>query len=129
MTDNTGGCAGCGSSGSDSPDVENIKLKMEETQRSLQTMLSSMESFKVNSDPYSELDTHLNRITSILNTPNMQSTIEKAMELSLKSKALAMGETLTPVKTPVGWVYVDENGQQQFSPTEPEGVTSTPVYA
>jgi len=34
----------------------------------------------------------------------------------------------TKPKTPIGYVFVDENGEQKFSPTKPEGIVSTPVY-
>lgn len=39
-----------------------------------------------------------------------------------------MGLGKTKQKNPIGYVYVDENGEQKFSPIEPEGIVSTPVY-
>ena len=31
-------------------------------------------------------------------------------------------------KTPIGYVYIDESGEQRFSPTKPEGISSSAVY-
>lgn len=38
-------------------------------------------------------------------------------------------EKVNTPKTPIGYVYLDENGEQKFSLSEPEGITSTPVYS
>lgn len=39
-----------------------------------------------------------------------------------------MNTTEPKSKPPIGYVYIDENGEQRFSPTKPEGISSTAVY-
>lgn len=65
-----------------------------------------------------------NAVGSIFGSPTMQS-LTTPEELRLIQNSIMQANK---TKTPIGYVYIDDNGEQKFSPTEPEGVTSTPVY-
>ena len=49
-------------------------------------------------------------------------------QMEIFNKMSGMNKTETKPKTPIGYVYIDESGEQRFSPTKPEGISSSAVY-
>ena len=65
-----------------------------------------------------------NTVGSVFGSPTFQPF---ASQEEMKIIQDAMIKSSKP-KTTIGYVYIDDNGEQKFSPSEPEGITSTPVY-
>lgn len=130
MQENESGCTGCGSSSTVELDEEALNVKMEETKKTIEQMVDSLNGFNINTEYFESLEKKLESVTSYLQSGDFLNSIKGAAENSRQKQEDLMSRMYgNSPKTPVGWVYVDENGQQQFSPTEPQGVTSTPVYA
>ena len=140
------GCAGCGSSDKEI-DVESINERMEDTKRSLDEMVKTVNSFSVNTDYLSTLEEKLQNMTDYLQGGEFFNSMKDSMEMMQNMMPTSPTGVQMPVmptmptfnappvvppaspKEPVAWIYIDENGTQQFSMTKPEGVTSTPLYS
>jgi len=139
------GCAGCGSSDKEI-DVESINERMEDTKRSLDEMVKTVNSFSVNTDYLSSLEEKLQTMTDYLQGGEFFNSMKDSMEMmhnmvpNAPTTQMPVMPTMptfnvpsdaysSPTKEPVAWVYIDEDGNQQFSMTKPDGVTSTPLYS
>lgn len=157
MEEQKSGCAGCGSTDSET-NFDDLSLKMEETKKMLEKMNQSVDGLSIDVDFFSSVENKLSEMGDYLKsgeffeslkgamlTPEQNEMFKENMNSAQSARTMANWPSSpafnmpnipnwpttnipAPNKIPVGWVYVDENGQQQFSPTEPQGVTSTPVY-
>lgn len=139
-------------------DVDIIKEKMTDTKDTLEKMLSSVEGLNFDMSKFDNLENEIKRVSEFMYSGEFVKSFENLIQGGqngldnpifkdyFNKKQNLMGDyfghltpeqkeilekvtnTTPPKKTPVGYVYLDENGDQKFSPTEPEGIVSSPVY-
>ena len=134
------GCAGCNS---EDVDFEKFQKQMEETKSSLQTIVNKLNNIDFNIDHFDSLDKKINDLKKAIESEefvdrlagsaNFPADLRKQMEDIKKEGRNSLSDYTDrlkeqPKRNPIGYVYIDENGEQKFSPTKPEGVTSTAVY-
>lgn len=137
-------CTGCGSSENAEltpEDLDNIKSQMDQTKDTLEKMVNSVDNLGVSVDYFSNMEEKINQLSDYLQSGELFKSIESVVKNQKDAQTILMNNlnmmpnqpTSNPtvnVKVPVGWVYVDENGERQISWGEekPQDVISTALY-
>lgn len=122
-------------------DVDAIKSRMTGTKQTLEEMLSKIEGMNLDLSHFNNMEEEITKVSKYLYSGEFVKSVEKIVEMS-KNSSVAMAQPITnPLgfnfpfpentstkKEPIGYVWLDDNGEQKFSPIKPEDVVSMPVY-
>lgn len=121
-----------------SNEFERIKSSMETTRDNLNQMFDRIKDMNLDFSRFTNLENQVNEMTNYMKSGEMLKTMEKALEkTNINPDVLAQMNKMTPqvyspfkpkVKDPIGYVWIDENGEQKFSPLKPEDIVAMPVY-
>lgn len=120
-------------------DIDRIKTSMSETKSNLERMLSQIENLNVDFKQFDKLENQLNKVSNFFETGEYAKSMERIIEMaktnmssfnpsSVHNMVNPFANTNQGTKEPIGYVWLDENGEQKFSPAKPEDIISMPVY-
>lgn len=126
-------------------EFERIKDSMESTRDSLNKMFDTIQNMNLDFTRFNSLEDEVQKMTKYMYSGEFAKTLETALQKNDGSSKLS--EIRTPTvpkmpnspfmnngfgaikeKEPIGYVWIDENGEQKFSPMKPEDIISMPVY-
>ena len=143
MSDSDDDC-GCTSKNKEinEQDFENVKKSMESTRDSLNQMFDTIQNMSLDFSKFNSLENELKKVSDYIQSGDYaKSMVNEFMKNSDMDMSQIMEFQRTKLnntpfnipkqetRNPIGWVYVDENGDQKFSPIKPDDVVSLPVYA
>ena len=115
-------------------EFENVKKNMESTRDSLNKMFDTIQNMNLDFSRFDNLEKEIKKTSNFMQSGEFAKTITDALKganidpdklAALQPNKMA---AKTEAREPIGWVYVDENGEQKFSIDKPENITSMPVY-
>jgi hypothetical protein len=127
------GCDSKNTTGFNEDDIEKMKDSMASTKERLNDMFSTIENMNIDFSHFNKMEEEIQKISKYMYSGEFVKTMENALKRSnidpssLRPPTNPSFSKAKP-KTPIGWVYLDENGEQKFSPVEPEDVAAMPVY-
>ena len=120
-------------------DIENIKQTMDKTKETLETMLENVQGLNVDLGQFNRFEEELHKVSSYMYSGEFVKSLETLLD---KTKSVTRNTRDIPnyenkmtsfrqkkeTKEPIGYVWVDEDGEQKFSPVKPDDIVSMPVY-
>ena len=143
------GCDSLDTDGSLKPEqIDSLKSKMGQTQQTLEQMLSTVQSLDIDLSKFSQMEDEINKISNYMQSGGFLNSLEKLVEkaqendprtspgfqaaMDYRKKYLndvnIPGFDFPKKKEPIGYVWVDEEGNQKFSVEKPTDVMAMPVY-
>mgnify|MGYP006295828521 CR=1 FL=1 len=115
-----------------------IKDSMETTRDNLNQMFDKMKDMNLDFSRFANLENQVNDISNYMKSGDFLKNMEKALEkANIDPEKISQLQKMNPqvyspfktkTKEPIGYVWIDENGEQKFSPAKPDDIVSMPVY-
>lgn len=130
MSENSEEDCGCNSNKEElQPDqFEYIRNKMAETSDNLQDMLNKFQGINLDSFSVSNMEKELEKVSSYLYSGDFIKSMENVLSKNSAMEQSPVVDIPSKIKSPIGYVWIDENGEQKFSPVKPDDIVSMPVY-
>jgi sialic acid synthase SpsE len=120
-------------------DFEKIKKNMESTRDSLNKMFDNIQNLNIDFSKFDNLEQEIKKANQFMYSGEFaKSMVDALKNANIDPEKMASFQNSmvppsspfakTETRTPIGWIYVDENGEQRFSMEKPENITSMPVY-
>lgn len=122
----------------DEKDIEKLKDSMEETKEKLNQAFETIGNFSMDFSKFEEMQENLNNLSKFLYSGEFIKTLETTLEKTkskqenisstFKSRNMPNFDVPKKEKIPIGYVWIDENGEQKFSVVKPDDVVAMAVY-
>lgn len=131
------GCNATDSEELNSQNVDSIKTKMLETENNLKQIMDSLEQVNFDVGSLSNMEKNLDMMTKFFYSGDFVKSMEKLLDKGGVNLPPEISEIIQnaesykkeqTVRQPIGYVWIDDNGDQRFSTTEPDNVVSSAVY-
>lgn len=132
------GCSSQSNKEYNEKEFEKIKDSMESTRDNLNSMFDRIATMNLDFSRFSNLEKDVKEMTQYMRSGEFLKSMEGVLEkANVDTSVLSRMNSINPqvyspfkekVKDPIGYVWIDENGEQKFSPVKPEDVVSMPVY-
>jgi vacuolar-type H+-ATPase subunit I/STV1 len=132
------GCNSQSSQEHNEREFEKIKDSMESTRENLNSMFDKIKDMNLDFSRFSNLEKDVREMTQYMRSGDFLKSMEGVLEkANVDTSVLSKMNTINPQvyspfkqkeKQPIGYVWIDESGEQKFSPEKPDDIVSMPVY-